>query len=326
MYLSSKDINVSSSNFTDYSLIIPISIILALIGISIACLVIVVIASTKRLYTVTYLLICNTCISSIFYCVVQCNNYAFLNFILWDISDISCRWRGYFAYMSIVAVIYSYLIQAISRYFFVVLSMNYRWITSLKIHLILIAVQWIITILLPLPAIVTNDIYYAPNSLCWVRKQYPIHVAHTFLSYYFLPTICIVMLYVYLFRRAKRSTNSTLSPTIGTSRRQKRDSDLLRNILLLFSIYIFGGLPTLLYLVVGSNILYRIALIFVVLTVVVEKAATIFLDRELRKTIKHIFSCSKTPVLPIKVNTTNSTTARRTNIPITTFTKLKNVR
>ncbi|CAF4348003.1 unnamed protein product, partial [Rotaria sp. Silwood2] len=165
------------------------------------------VAFTKRLYTVTYLLICNTCVSSIFYCVVQCYNYAFLNFILWDTSDISCRWRGYFAYMSIVAVIYSYLIQAISRYFFVVLSMNYRWITSLKIHLTLITAQWIIAILLPLPAIVTKDIYYAPNSLCWVRKQYPIHVAHTFLSYYFLPTICIVVLYIYLFRRAKRSTN-----------------------------------------------------------------------------------------------------------------------
>ncbi|CAF3227569.1 unnamed protein product [Rotaria socialis] len=215
---------------------------------------------------------------------VQRNNYIFLDFIVWDTSDASCRWRGYFAHISIVAVTYSYLIQAISRYFFVVFSMTFRWITSLKTHLTLIAAQWIVVIVLPLPSIVTNDIYYAPNSLCWVRQMFFIHFAYTFL--------------VYFFTRPRE-----------TSRRQKRDANIFRNtyIIILFSIYIFGGLPTLIYLIFGNNILYFIGLIWVPLAVAVEKAATIFFDRELRKIIKCVIGCSKTRVKPLDYHTTIGT-------------------
>jgi hypothetical protein len=58
-----------------------------------------------------------------------------LLFITWDTIDQSCRWRSYFGYLSIVAVIYSYLLQVISRFFFTIFSNKYRWLTSLKIHL-----------------------------------------------------------------------------------------------------------------------------------------------------------------------------------------------
>ncbi|CAF2602609.1 unnamed protein product [Rotaria sp. Silwood2] len=311
----------ATSDSTDYSVIIPISIILALIGIFLACLIILVVAFTKRLYTTTYLLICNTCLSSTFYCAVQCSNYVFLDFIVWDSSDISCRWRGYFAYMSIVAVVYSYLIQAISRYFFVVLSMKYRWVTSLQAHLTLIAVQWIIAILLPLPAIVTKDIYFASNALCWVRKKFIIHVAYTFLAYYFLPTVCIIILYIYLFRRAKHSINVSVAPVTEPSKRQNRDVDLLRNLMILFSIYIFGGFPTLLYLIIGNNVLYCIGLIFVALAVAIEKAATIFLDRQLRTTIKYTFRYSKARITPMKFNVAIRTVVEGTRKPMAQFAK-----
>ncbi|CAF3206836.1 unnamed protein product [Rotaria socialis] len=283
-YLASqRKTNVSSST-TDYTAVIPISIVLALISITLACLIIVVALLTKHLHTATYLLIYNTCFSSTLYCIVQRNNYIFLDFIVWDTSDASCRWRGYFAHISIVAVTYSYLIQAISRYFFVVFSMTFRWITSLKTHLTLIAAQWIVVIVLPLPSIVTNDIYYAPNSLCWVRQMFFIHFAYTFL--------------VYFFTRPRE-----------TSRRQKRDANIFRNtyIIILFSIYIFGGLPTLIYLIFGNNILYFIGLIWVPLAVAVEKAATIFFDRELRKIIKCVIGCSKTRVKPLDYHTTIGT-------------------
>ncbi|CAF2642330.1 unnamed protein product [Rotaria sp. Silwood2] len=311
----------TSSDSIDYSVVIPMSISLALIGISLACMIIVLVIFTKHLHTVNYLLICNTCFWSTFYCVVQCNNYVFLDFIIWDTSDMSCRWRGYFGYIAIAAVVYSYLIQAISRYFFVVLSTKHRWVTSLKAHLILIVSQWITVILLPLPAIVTKDIYYTSNTLCWVKKKFGVHVAYTFLAYYFLPTLCIVILYIYLFRQAKRSTNITLTRPIETSRRQNRDLDILRNIMILFSIYIFGGFPTLVYLVFGNYIFYCVGLVFITLGVTVEKAATIFLDRELRKTIKHIFRCSGTRVTPLELNITATVVVGRTVKPMTQFAK-----
>ncbi|CAF4847665.1 unnamed protein product [Rotaria magnacalcarata] len=307
----------STMNPTNHYAVIPISIISALVGISLACLIIGLIAATKRLHTATYLLICNTCLSSTFYCVVQCNNYIFLNFIVWDTSDMSCQWRAYFTYMSIVAVVYSYLMQAISRYFFVVLSIKYRRVTSLKTHIILIATQWIIVIFVPTPTIFSNSVYYIPSELCWVRMKFKLHVAYTFLFYYFLPTIGIITLYIYLFRRAKHSTNSTFARTLETSRQQSRDNSLFRNIMILFSIYIFGGFPTLLYLVLGNNILYYMGLVFVALAVAVEKAATLIVDRELRNIMKHISRSLKTRVTPVKVDSVSGNVARR-NIKLVT--------
>jgi hypothetical protein len=76
------------------------------------------IISTKKLHSVKNMLVCNMCVSSILFSATQCNNYIYLFFIKWDISDISCRWRAYFAYVSFSAFAYSYLLQAISRFFF----------------------------------------------------------------------------------------------------------------------------------------------------------------------------------------------------------------
>src|SRR5690349_179217 len=112
MNLSTMDIPRSSANYT---VVASISMVFALIAVMIASFILILVSLTKQLHTVAHLLMCNTCISSILYCIVQCNNYIYLLFIIWDTDDISCRWRGYFGYMSIVAVIYSYLLQAVSR-------------------------------------------------------------------------------------------------------------------------------------------------------------------------------------------------------------------
>ena len=100
-----------------------------LIAVLICLFILFLVRRTKsRLHTVNHLLICNTCLASMFYCVVININYVYLIFIPSNTSDISCRLRAYFAYTSIAAVIYSYFIQAISRFCFSVLSSKYRWL------------------------------------------------------------------------------------------------------------------------------------------------------------------------------------------------------
>ncbi|CAF4659550.1 unnamed protein product, partial [Rotaria magnacalcarata] len=61
-----------------------------------------------------------------------------------------------------------------------------------------------------------------------------------------------------------------------------------------------------------NNILSFIGLIWVALAVAVEKAATIFLDRELRKIIKRLIGCSKTRVKPLDYHTAIGTAAQGT--------------
>jgi hypothetical protein len=106
------------SSITDYYIICSLSGAFALVAVAISTMILILVWRTKpTLHTVRHLLTCNTCIASIFYCIIQATNYGFLIFYPEDTSDISCRWRGYFAYISLCGVDYSFLIQAISFLF-----------------------------------------------------------------------------------------------------------------------------------------------------------------------------------------------------------------
>ena len=285
----------------DYPRILPVSMALALLAALIACVILALVFFTKRLHTPSHLLICNTCVWTVICCVVQTNNHLFVLFINWDTSDVSCRFRGYFAYMSITGVIYSYLAQAISRFFFVVLANKFPRIITLKAHGILIAVQWLTVILVTLPAIATQDISYRSRSLCWVTRNYPLHTLYTFIAYYCLPTVSIVIIYVYVYRRVKRSSVRTAERP--GHKQPNRDMELFRNILILLSIYLSGGLPTSAYIFTYIEAFYYMGIVFVSLTMVIEKTATIFLDREIRNTVKKYFPKLNTRVIPITVRT-----------------------
>lgn len=280
----------------DYPTILPVSMALAMLAALIACVILAVVFFTKRLHTPSHLLICNTCVWTVICCVVQTNNHLFVLVIKWDTSDLSCRFRGYFAYMSIAGVIYSYLAQAISRFFFVVLANKFPRIITLKAHGILIAVQWLVVISAALPAIATEDIFYRPNSLCWVTRIYPLHTLYTFIAYYCLPTVSIVGIYVYVYRRVKRSSVRTAVRPGNTQ--STRDLKLFRNILILLGIYLSGGLPTSAFIFTYIAAFYAMGIIFVSLTMVIEKTATIFLDREIHNTVKKCFCRSNTRVMP----------------------------
>ncbi len=238
-----KMTNISDKNF---KVIAPMAMSFALIAIVISSVILILILLTKKLHTITHLLICNTCVSTIFYCIVQCNNYIYLLFITWDTSDMSCRWRAYFAYMTISAFSYSYLLQAISRLFFSLLSTRYRWLISFKTHVVLILIKWMIVLVLPLPAIITKDIYFRPGLLCWVPMKSFLHVTYTFLAYDLIPIVLVITIYITIYVKIRRSENNACKQQ-KPSRRQNRDFEVLRNIMILFGIYILCGFPSLLF-------------------------------------------------------------------------------
>ena len=295
------NINSTSANDTtsrgNYHVIIPLSLACILVAVIISCLILTLVIFIKKLHTVTYLLLCNGSIASIFYCIVQSINYIFLAFIPSNTDDLSCRWRGFFGYMTVAAVVYSYLAQAISRSFVSVLSMKYRWATSFRIHIIIILTQWFIVIVIPLPALLTKDIHYRPFSLCWVRKKYTLHLAYTIIAYYLLPIIFIFTIYIYIYLRVKRRRNSVFMTT--RSHRSHRDLEVLYNIMILFAIYAFGALPTILYILTRIEIFYAMGIISVSLSVAVEKCVTLLVVRDIRNIIKHYFHRSMTQVRPI---------------------------
>jgi len=265
--------------------------------LKLAFIILFLVIRTKRLHTVTHLLICNSSISSIIFCIVQCVNYIFLVLIPWETNDMPCRWRGFFGYMAVAGVVYSYLSQAISRFFVSILSVKYRWAISFKTHLILILIQWIIVSLIPSPSLLTEDIYYRPYSLCWVPKEYTLHIIYTVVAYYLIPAILIFVIYIYIYFHVKHRRPSMFVMTIR--RRSNRDLEVLCNIMILFAIYTFGAIPTILYLLTNIHLFYEIGIVFVSFTVGIEKIFTLILDRDLRNLIKLYFHRSMTQIRPI---------------------------
>lgn len=284
----------TTDNSTVYSIeeyYIPccISAVLAFIAICLCIFTVILVWRTKpRLHTVNHLLMCNTCCASIFVCVILVNNYAFLLFGQWETSDVSCRWRAYLAYAGITSVIYSYLLQAISRFFFSILSGKYRGLVSFRTHYILIVIQWIFVMLIASPAVITKDIRFYPKVLCWVPHQYPLHIYYQIFAFYIFPVLIIIWIYIYIYIRVSRETKHATRNT-GRLTNQKRNLDILRSIAILLAIYLGGSIPTLLYQVTSIRIIYLINLVWLTLTVVVEKLCAFFVDREIRQAIQQLF-------------------------------------
>jgi hypothetical protein len=296
---------LSDYKIEDYYLVCSLAASFCLIAVIICIIILILVWRTKpRLHTVNHLLMCNTCCATIFYCVIINNNYGFLIFAEWQTSDMSCRWRAYFAYTGVAGVIYSYLIQAISRFFFSILSTKYRWLTTFKTHYILISIQWLVVFLITLPAVITKDIYFTPNNLCWVPFEHMLHVAYTAVVYYIIPVIAIIIIYLYIYcsiRRTRRNATATINSTIG----QKRDLELLRNILVLLSIYLCSGFITLLFFMTLIKLIYLINFVYMAVSLIIEKVCVIVLDREFRQVIKGIIY-RRTTVKPSIVNVLNA--------------------
>jgi len=199
--------------------------------------------------------------------------------------------------MSIASVIYSYLLQALSRLLFSIFDTKHPWIRSFKNFSIFIIINWIIVILIPLPALITKDIYFRPTFLCWVPKEKFLHAMYTLFCYYLIPTIFIIVIYINIYYRVKYCQKTKLESLKKIQ--QNRNLEILRNICIFIGIYSFGGIPTLIHITTRIDTFYSIGIVFLSLTVTIERICTILLDREIRNIIKNYFCQIKPTTTPI---------------------------
>lgn len=282
----------------EYYIVCALSTGFGLISVILSTMIIIVIRRSKpRLHTVRHLLICNTSIASIVYCSVQTANYIILIFFPWITSDESCRLRGYFGYVSLSVATYSYLVQAISRLFFSVFATKYPVLVTFKLHYCLILLHWIVIVIIPLPALITHDIYFRPGLLCWVPMKHIIHVGYTMFAFYLVPISSVIIIYIFIYRRVKKATKR--AELIRSNVNDRRDLEVLRNIAILLAIYLAGGTPTLIFLITSNDILYLAGIVTFTLAVMIEKLCTVLLDRELRIVVKHRMY-SKNRVMPFE--------------------------
>ncbi len=291
--------------------------ILSTIISAIICLVIVYLTYvTTMLHTPTNLLVSNTCLCTLVFSGVSTVNTIF--FFMQSIStDWSCRIRGYLTYVSICLVSYSLAIQAISRLFWVVLY-KYRYLLTMKCHCYLIFIQISFSFLFPLSSIITTNIIFRPLKLCVVPIQYKIHCMYLVSIVYCIPILIIIILYIIIYCNTKNSSLNTRGLLHGT----KRDRKLARNILILISIFLFGGIPICIYIILSNKIeslptnFYLFTIATPAIAIIFEKITIVILNEEIRKVINQRWIARQPIRLPSNrvVPISSSKTTKKTTI------------
>ncbi len=285
MVLNTTNVRLSSS--IDVSIVYIFFVLSVLISFLLSFFIIISIIFTKTFLSPINILIYNTCITTFFYLIMSILKIsAFYNgFVL---SDSWCQIQAYLSYVCLDLMMYSYVIQAISRLFFTIFY-QYKYLLNYKCHLILIICQIFLSFLIPLPSIITEDIQFLPLKMCVIpmRNLFEILYLHT-LSY-FTPFIVVASIYIVILRRGIQS-----SLKFHRSGHQiRRDVELLRTILIVFTIFIFSALPNMVYIALSiqnlstSNIFYIFAAAASPISTAFEKLSVIILNKNIRKVIKN---------------------------------------
>ncbi|UJR19737.1 hypothetical protein I4U23_022871 [Adineta vaga] len=277
-----------------------LSTIFGVICIIIDLFIFIFVYRTKpRLHTVNHLLICNTSFASMYLSIIYIIGYIHAIFILSDTSNFTCRLRSYFTYVSIGGMMHSYTTQAISRFFFSILSTKYRWLTTFRTHYIMILIQWLMVLIITLPVLILDTARYYPGILCLIIGGYEAVDAYFQIINLLVPFLVVVLIYICIMIRVRKIKRNITTTTANSLQNSRKDLKILRNILVFISIVIIGIVPSVMLWFVSSGTLYHISLVCAMFSVTLTALFSILLDREIRQTIRSHFQRQPTLVTPI---------------------------
>ena len=264
-------------------LFVCVSIILSIFIVSI-------ISFTKALRSSTNLLIINTNVATVLFVTMNTINISYF-FRETVVSDWQCRVQAYFGYVFLHKVSYSYLLQGISRLLFTI-TPRHRRILSCRVHLIFILVETFATFAFPLPTLITTDVVYRASAICLIPMARVLHVIYFYSTSYFIPLFSVIAVYWLIRYQVKSSTRTVQNP----SHSSKRDIELTRNILILFSIFLFAGVPSVIYIflykILKQDLLsiYMFTASATCISTALEKISLLLINRDLRRETRKILS------------------------------------
>jgi len=212
-----------------------------------------------------------------------------------NVSTISCRTSGYIGLVSCIAKVFSYVIQAISRYMSTVLS-QHRQLITFREHIIMIIISWLFSIILSSLMLISPIAfqYEVESRLCVLTSK----VFHTSLTIiiigYILPVNIIILLYYLIIRYITRANRSRLNT--ATIQNNKRNLKVIRNILKLLAVGIIGGAPYFLSTIINRISqtpwpLYSISVLSIVFSALVESATIFFTNDDIKKILSTKICC-----------------------------------
>jgi len=278
------------NSLVDVRIIFGIFMMTIIISITLSFFIMLLIFFTKTLHSPANLLTCNTCLATVLYCIITAIQICFF-YMEFTFSDCWCRILAYLYFACLNMVSYSYAVQGLSRLFFIVLHRHHH-LLHYKSHIIFIICQICISFFISLPSLITKDVVFRPLCICLIPSTKFIHVGYAFISSYFIPFFIVTIIYGVIYYRVKKSS-ITIRQSLHVI---KRDLELIRNILILFIIFLLAGIPSIIYIIIlfktniTSYALYMLSVVSPSFAIVIEKICFIFLNKEIRKEMKKLFS------------------------------------
>jgi len=216
----------------------------------VALIFVIIIILDKTFRTVPMMLLCNSFLSElIFGCIMLSMAIFTLKNDLKQIEyeDSFCIFRGYMSYSISAVRSHSYLLQSIYSYISIIYPSNINY-QSFRFQFLLICLTWFISIIHPLPFLLTNQIKYnVDNQICHMHFQSSLFIFYTCFLSYLNPITIIIIIYFKLVRYVQKM-NKVIIPTNQLLRAQ-RELIMVRRIIILVIVLITLGLPyTILFL------------------------------------------------------------------------------
>ena len=276
------------NELVDVRIIFSLFLVHVIIALVLCHFILFIIAFTKTLHSPANLLLCNTCFATILHFIITTIQIC-LFYTESILGDWWCRILAYLTYSFLHMVCYSYVIQALSRLLFIAFHQHHYFL-QYKFHFILVICQILISFLTLLSSLVTKDVVFRSFQMCYIQPTRVLHVAASFVTGYIAPFGIIIIIYTIIYCRVIRSSAFLR----GRSHETKRDLQVMRNILVLFLVFLSAGIPSIIYMIItytrhsSSVSLYMMPLLGTPFAVVVEKICLIFLNHEIRKATRKL--------------------------------------
>ena len=153
-----------------------------------------------------------------------------------------CQGRAYLLHSGVALLYYSYLLQAIFRFFRVVLF-NHRYLQTSRCIFLLTVLQWLISFLSTVPLLVLHHFQYLPLYFyCEILLSDNQGILLVSMLGYEPPMIGIGLIYVYIIHYMKKSKSHSVLQ--NRERSNRRDITVLRRILILIGLLVTLAFPT----------------------------------------------------------------------------------
>ncbi|CAF1048784.1 unnamed protein product [Adineta steineri] len=222
--------------------ILSILFTLLVVGCSIFYLLIIIL--NKMWHSVPMMLITNSCLAHLIFGVdrVWIGGFRLQNDLRQiQYEDNLCIFRIYIAYVACAILNFSYLLQSIYRYIYVVYPSYLFW-QSRQIQFLFICLTWIFSITYPFLFIFKREIIYdVHNHVCQLPFQLSFSLIYMLNCSYIIPVFLIMITYFKLVLYVHMMSKRVIPVNIYI--RAKRQLRMVRNIVILIMILLITGFP-----------------------------------------------------------------------------------